>query len=162
MNFQCTLDSKMRAFQYKILLRIIPTNKYLKLCKITDNDNCYFCDNDIETIEHLFYFCPIVKAFWDKLAEKMKPYLDITSHLEPHKVLLGCLDIENRRCINHLFNIVKKYIYSTKCNEKRLCLEYLLRIIKQYYIIENNLVHMCNKSVEIFKNKWQPLERMLE
>ena len=70
MNFQCTLDSKMRAFQYKILLRIIPTNKYLKLCKITDNDNCYFCDNDIETIEHLFYFCPIVKAFWDKLAEK--------------------------------------------------------------------------------------------
>ena len=112
MNFQCTLDSKMRAFQYKILLRIIPTNKYLKLCKITDNDNCYFCDNDIETIEHLFYFCPIVKAFWDKLAEKMKPYLDITSHLEPHKVLLGCLDIENR-CINHLFNIVKKiYLFN--------------------------------------------------
>ena len=161
-NFQCTVDSKMRAFQYKILLRIIPTNKYLKMCKITDNESCYFCNNDIESIEHLFYFCPIVKDFWVKLAERIKPHLDITSYLQPQNVLLGYLGIENRRCLNHLFNIVKRYIYSTKCNGNRLCLEYLEKIIKQYYTIENNLVHMCNKSLEIFKKKWQPLEPMFE
>ena len=132
------------------------------MCNITDNEYCYFCNDDIESIEHLFYFCPVVKDFWDKLAERMKPYLDITSHLEPQNVLLGYLETENRRFLNHLFNIVKRYIYSTKCNGKQLCLEYLVKIIKQYYTIENNLVHMCNKSVEIFKNKWQPLELMFE
>ena len=161
-NFECTVDSKMRAFQYKILLRIIPTNKYLKLCKITDNECCYFCNNDIESIEHLFYFCPIVKDFWVKVAERIKPYLDITSHLQPQNVLLGYLGTKNKRCLNHLFNIVKRYIYSTKCNGKSLCLEYLVKIIKQYYTIENNLVHMYNKNLETFKIKWQPLELMFE
>ena len=64
-------------------------------------------------------------------------------------------------CLNHLFNTVKnKYIYSTKCNEKNVSLEHLLRIIKQYYLIERNLVCMCNKSAEIFGNKWQPIESM--
>ena len=27
--FRCTIESRMRFFQYKILLRIIPTNKYI-------------------------------------------------------------------------------------------------------------------------------------
>ena len=61
LNFQCTIGSKMRAFQYKILLRVIPTNKYLKLCNIAEDNTCYCCQTDIETIEHLFYFCPIIK-----------------------------------------------------------------------------------------------------
>ena len=68
----------MRAFQYKILLRIIPTNKYLKVCNIIDNGSCYFCHSEVETIEHLFYLCPIVKELWVNLAENMRPYLDIT------------------------------------------------------------------------------------
>ena len=55
LNFHCTIDSKMRAFQYKILLRIIPTNKYLKVCNIIENDSCYFCCSEVETIEHLFF-----------------------------------------------------------------------------------------------------------
>ena len=60
-NFQCTIDSRMRAFQYKILSRILPTNKYLKMCNITENKSCYFCQSGVETIEHLFLLlscCP--------------------------------------------------------------------------------------------------------
>ena len=148
----------MRAFQYKILLRIIPTNKYLKVCNIIDYDSCYFCHSEVETIEHLFYLCPIVKELWINLAENMKPYLDITPFLKPQNVLLGCLQIEHKMCINHIFNIVKRYIYSTKCNEKKLCPQYLLRIIKQHYLIERNLVQMYDKSVEIFTKKWRQIE----
>ena len=161
LNFNCTIDSKMRAFQYRLLLRIIPTNKYLKVCDIIDDDRCYFCHSEIETIEHLFFLCPLVKELWVKLAEKMKPYLDITFFLEPHIVLLGCIETEHKMCLNHIFNIVKKYIYSVKCNERNLCLQYLLRIIKLHYQIERNLVLMYNKNLEIFTRKWQPIESML-
>ena len=161
LNFQCTIDSKMRAFQYKVLLRIIPTNKYLKVCKIVENDSGYFCHSEVETIEHLFFLCPIVKELWGKLAEKMKLYLDITHLLKLQNVLLGCLQIEHKMCLNHIFNIVKKYIFSTKCNEKKLCLQYLLRIIKQQYLIERNLVEMYDRNVELFNKKWRPIEPLL-
>ena len=64
LNFHCTIDSKMRAFQYKLLLRIIPNNKYLKVCNIIDNDSCYFCHSEVETIEHLFIlFVLLIKSF---------------------------------------------------------------------------------------------------
>ena len=131
------------------------------MCGITDDDKCYFCREDVETIEHLLFFCPIVKDFWVKLSEKMKPYLDITSNLSPQNVLLGCLDSKNKMCLNHLFSIVKRYIYSTKYNGKNLSLEYLVRIFRQHYLIESNLVHMCNKNAETFRNKWRPIEPML-
>ena len=93
----------MRAFQYKILLRVIPTNKYLKVFNIIDDDSFYFCHSEVETIEHLFFLCPIVKFLWFKLADKMKPYIDITCSLNLRNVLLGCLQIEHKMCLSHIY-----------------------------------------------------------
>ena len=154
-NFQCTTDIRMRAFQYKILSRILQTNKYLKMFNVTDDESCYFCQSSVETIEPLFYFCPVVQDLWSKLAQKMKPHLDITPQLKPHNVLLGCLDCNNKICLNHIFNIVKRYIYSTKCNERVIYVEHLMKIIKQQYCIEKELVKMYGKNEEMCRSKWQ-------
>ena len=48
--FISTIESKLCSFQYKILQRILPTNKFLKLCNIRNNDCCSFCQKEIETI----------------------------------------------------------------------------------------------------------------
>ena len=151
----------MRALQYKILSRILPTNKYLKMCNITDDESCYFCQSSVETIEHLFYFCPVVQDLWSKLAQKMNPYLDITPQLKPHNVLLGCLDCNNKMSLNHIFNIVKRCIYSTKCNERVLYTEHRMKIIKQQYCIEKELVKMYGKNEEMCRSKWQAVESLL-
>ena len=49
-----TLSTKLREFQYKILNRILYTNDMLFKFKniIRKSPLCYFCENDIETIEH--------------------------------------------------------------------------------------------------------------
>ena len=39
LNFQCTIESKMRSFQYKILQCFLTTNKSLNICGIKE-DNC--------------------------------------------------------------------------------------------------------------------------
>ena len=86
----------------------------------------------------------------------MKPFLDITPQLKPHNVLLGCLDCNNKMCLNHIFNIVKRYIYSTKCNERALYIEHLMKIIKQQYCIEKELEDRSQKKKIMFlhsKNK---------
>ena len=52
--FKTTLDTKLREFQYKILNRILYTNKMLFKFKKVDSPLCVFCEKELETIEHLF------------------------------------------------------------------------------------------------------------
>ena len=51
---KCTKETNLRNFQYKLLTRIIPTNKFLYKCKLSDTSLCAFCGIYTETIEHLF------------------------------------------------------------------------------------------------------------
>ena len=45
-------DSKLKVFQFKLLLRILQTNRLLRLMKIRQSDLCSFCDKETETISH--------------------------------------------------------------------------------------------------------------
>ncbi|KAL9964077.1 hypothetical protein ACROYT_G027656, partial [Oculina patagonica] len=54
--FKTTLDTKLREFQYKMLNRILYTNKMLFKFKKVDSPLCDFCEKELETIEHLFFF----------------------------------------------------------------------------------------------------------
>ena len=67
----------------------------------------------------------------------------------------------NKMCLNHIFNIVKRYIYFTKCNERVLYIEHLMKIIKQQYCIEKELVKMYGKNEEMCRSKWQVVESFL-
>ena len=63
--FKTTLETKLREFQYKILNRILYTNKMLFKFKKVDSPLCDFCEKELETIEHLFFHCTKVSMFWD-------------------------------------------------------------------------------------------------
>ena len=65
--FKTTLHTKLREFQYKILNRILYTNEMLFKFKKVDSPLCYFCGKELETLEHLFFCCPRVHAFWDEV-----------------------------------------------------------------------------------------------
>ena len=52
--FKTTLDTKLREFQYKILIRILYTNNMLFKLKKVNYPLCDFCEKELETIEHLF------------------------------------------------------------------------------------------------------------
>ena len=60
-------DTALRSFQYKVLNRIITTNKYLFKCKLNSSNLCDFCVSHIETIEHLFRECPTIQHIWSQL-----------------------------------------------------------------------------------------------
>ena len=53
-RLQAIKDIRLQNFQYKCLMRIIPTNKYLLKCKIGETALCEFCTMEMETINHLF------------------------------------------------------------------------------------------------------------
>ena len=88
-NFQSTIDSKLRSFQYKLLHRAIPTNKYLFQCKIKDSDLCYFCHETTESLEHLFWFCPKVRKFWNDVKCLFNDCQLPENFMTPKSVILG-------------------------------------------------------------------------
>ena len=46
---------------YQIVTRTIPTNRFLSRCKLVESDKYWYCKESIETVDHLFLFCPVVK-----------------------------------------------------------------------------------------------------
>ena len=69
--FNCTIDTKLRWFQYRILNRFLTTNSFM--CKIGQRiDNvCTFCKKEAEAIEHPFVECKVVTNIWSKTGLKL-------------------------------------------------------------------------------------------
>lgn len=104
--FNVTLDTKLKAFQYKFLNRIIHTNEKLFSFKIADSPYCTFCKNEVESTEHFFFFCNEVDMFWKEVLSRIAIY----SNLD---VFFGKFDIDkDLTVINHISLLGKFFIYS--------------------------------------------------
>lgn len=64
--YRAIRDTKYQAFQYKVLHRIIPCNKYLANIRIKQINTCAFCD-EVDTVQHFLHECDIVKSFWSQV-----------------------------------------------------------------------------------------------
>ena len=58
------LEPYVRAFQYKVLNRILYPNKKLYKIGFISHKDCTFCKSESETLTHLLYHCPFSIAFW--------------------------------------------------------------------------------------------------
>ena len=149
--FTCTQNTKLQSFQYKIVHHILATQKTLKMCSISETDICTFCENAVETIQHLLFNCPRVRRIWGELAEWLMPTLDISDLISERNVLLGSFSNE---LINLIFLIVKKYIYSSKFRETTPNINGAKSSIKQEYLIERNIARRDVKQLIRFNTKW--------
>ena len=60
----CTKSTKIIIFQFKFLHRRLPTNSFLHKIAIKDNDLCTFCQEETDTLLHLFWQCKVTSLFW--------------------------------------------------------------------------------------------------
>ena len=76
-----TNDFKLRNFQYKILHRILPTNKFLVKIGIKESDQCNLCMNATDSILHYIWLCPIIKVFWQQVIILLEETFEIQMYL---------------------------------------------------------------------------------
>ena len=87
-------EIKLQNFQYKFLMRNIPSNTFQLKCKIATSALCDFCEMEIETINHLFWECLHVQQFWAEIASFLKDYnVDITFNQEHIRTELSACTI---------------------------------------------------------------------
>ena len=133
-------------------------NKFLKVSGINSNDNCIFCNNEIETLEHLFWRCQKVQNFWIAIKDEMELSTGFRLDLSEMLVLLGSKDGSNCELVNTIVNICKRHIYvcrcnGTKCNTKLLC----NCLIRDHFKVAKILLKETNRSDTVLFKKWGPL-----
>ena len=83
--YAITDDVRLKWLQFRILHRIIPTNKALRIFGIKDSSKCERCSDPCETILHVFWNCKYAREFWSRL----KTRLLLTKPLSPRDIILG-------------------------------------------------------------------------
>ena len=60
-------DTRLKAFQFKILNNLLPCNLYLSRIGRSDTNKCSKCDA-LDDMVHYLYSCPESKAIWEQLS----------------------------------------------------------------------------------------------
>ena len=103
MSFNFTVDVKLRNFNYKYLMRIVPNNKYLFKCKLAPSVLCDFCVRQEETNAHLFLECWYIQKFWSKIQEILT-FNNIEKQLSYFAISFGVSFKNNQK--GSLFNFI--------------------------------------------------------
>jgi hypothetical protein len=84
-------NTKIRAFQYKLLYNLIPCNLYLKRIKKSKTDKCNWCQEEDDTA-HYFARCSFLTPFWNSLATWCQKLLEEEINFTVKDVLVGVLE----------------------------------------------------------------------
>ena len=149
-----TINTRLRVFQYKVLNNALFLNKHLYIFKLRDTQICSFCNQEDETVIHLFANCYKSKTLWNSLKKFFKDTINLPS-LTPQSAILGFpqTDHELFLIINYLLLLFKYYLYVSRCS-KTISFAALKINIKKAYILEKNLSKYDEKKKRFFLKKW--------
>ena len=108
-----TIDTSLCSFQYKFLMRILPTNKRLFKYKIKETNLCDFCQSNIETTDHLFWECQHIQHLWSQLQNYIREK-NINHNFTKSEAFLGTCNHIKSNVINFLTLLMRFYIFSCK------------------------------------------------
>ena len=152
--FYCTKETKLQTFQFKLLHRRIATNDYLHKIGISLTDKCTFCDQNAESLIHLFWGCELVQTFWQKIQHwlirrQIKPQ-DFSLTLP---TCLGLVDSTEDLLLHHALLIGRYHIYSSKLKKTLPNLQVFEQTVLKCQEIEKCYAYKTH-TVKNFKSKW--------
>ena len=150
-------DPQMKWFQARIIHRILPTNKYLHLCKLTHSPLCVFCDSHVETLNHLFWNCNFVQAFWKdliKIIQQKCTHCD-RLNLSQELILFGKTEnVYTDKAIDSILLYAKYFVYKCKLQGRIPLIDQCMLELKHRITIEKILAFRTGK-LSSFKDKWK-------
>jgi len=145
-------DTNLRYFQYRILHRILTTNRYLKIIGLKNSDLCTFCNEEAETILHLMATCKYVKNIWQSICNWFVKcgYLQL-NHLNESDIILGSQYMDG--IINQIIIIAKFVIYRSKIKNKTPTFAMIKAYLRYIMDIEKYIAY-TNQQQDAFLGKW--------
>ena len=161
--FKCTIEVKMRVFQFKLSHNILYTNNRLYKMKLVESEMCTFCNSTLETPVHLFYDCDVASKLRQELVDNIGTKFKVKfEDLSKKRIMFGFIKDwkgPNMMLLNHLLLMFKRYIYIQKCKNAKPCLSGLMSFISNTKYIELNIAKQ--KKIEgMHYTKWSPVEEL--
>ena len=158
--YSCSRDTALQSFQYRIIQRIFPCNKWFHNLTVISSDLCNYC-NMSDTIEHHLFYCKKIDKFWVNLQDWYNEATNEQISLTCKHVILGLYyDNLHFSCINYIILLAKMYIYRQKYNDSPIDIINFLVHLHCKLNIERKICEN-NTSVENFNVKWSDILRML-
>ena len=140
-------------FQYKLLNNVLYLTNMLVRFKKLDSPLCSYCNEEEETLLHLFHSRLKTKQLWKKLRQYFSKFINVP-HSTPQSSILGIFDNnQHLELINHLLLTLKFYSYSAR-NTKQLNFDNLMIAIKKIKEIEKEFT--TSNKLKLLK-KWHPI-----
>ena len=144
--------SKYRSFQFRLLHRALVTNIHLQRWGIKTDSLCTFCENAMETVEHLLISCEYVSVLWWKVFELMGTYTNQKLVQSTETILFNRV-AKSGNIANFICLVTKQFVYGKKCAKqiphfndiKALIIS--LRNCEKYIAVKNG-------KTEQFYKKW--------
>ena len=146
-------DVNIKMFQYKILHRILATNKKLKQYGIKDSDNCDFCGIETESILHIFCECDLTTHIWQSIADWLVKSGIRIGYLSDSQIIFG--DKYWDAVVNRIIIIAKKVIFNDKVSKKN-SLNQIIGILKKQLEVEK-IIATNNNKLCYFRGFWAPI-----
>jgi hypothetical protein len=154
-------DTKIRAFQYKMLLNLTPCNLYLY--KI-GRHNTYICHNCTYTdnIVHYLYECRETRNFWLRLQQWWNRMENEHIIITKEYAMVGITNSEhNNDKLNACLQLARWYIYTEKLKLQKTCLyKFLCRL--KYKIKQERIICENNNQMKTFQRLWQGIEDYID
>ena len=157
--FKSTVDVTLRNFQYKFLHRIIPTNKFLYKCKLSNTNLCDFCSSSVENIDHIFWECTIIQNILSELHMWLNSN-GIIFNLSKEILFFGELNVNPYKdIINFILILIKYYILKTKYQKYTPSFHIFKKILCSRIQIEEQIA-LSKDNLEKHKKKWDILSNI--
>ena len=150
--FKCTVDTKLRWFQFIIIHRLLGSNSFLYKISKSNSDLCTFCKSEVETLLHLFCGCTITVSFWNSVFIWVEEKTDLRYTVNNELLLFGKTETQWKN-LNHFLLICRFHVYKMKMNEKCPYLPLLKNDFRKYFIAEK-CMYALNGNITKFFSKW--------
>ena len=140
MPFKNARETNLQSFQYRVIHRIIPCNKWLHNITVKSSSLCDFCENE-DNLIHYFMHCSNTKIFWNYFFNWWHTITEmlIENILDEHILFGFPSNCDIVTVLNFCVLFAKWYIYCKKLNNNNDFDLYEYQVqLKQRLLFEKN------------------------
>ena len=154
---KCTLNSRLREFQFKLIHGIIYTNHHLFRFGFVQNALCAYCKKEEETYRHIFFECQNARFIWNNSNDILN--LIPINNLKWQDILFG-IYLENQgkeKLVNHFLILVKYLIFRGRERGSPITINEIKSMFKEEEWEEKRLALERN-TISLHLKKWEHLK----
>ena len=120
---------------------------------VKSSPKCEQSDAHCETVSHIFYDCPDVKIFWEKVVDQWNRKCSENTNPIPTEVLYGYkLESNSFRTFNHCLLIARFYVYLARNKFETPILEVFIVLLEIIIQCEREIA-ITNRNLNKYRNK---------